>query len=303
MVGDCAAGWKRRARRRFGARGPDRGARRGGLLDRTIAAGDARRGRCRARGRPDFRLSVAAGARAGDRGFAPDGGGALLCPRHGADAIGSIIASAARWRSASRPPATIGALSPRISPPGSRISMRPLPAGRPPPATGRTCSIPLVTEIGIAAVAAPAGSGSRNYWALILATPRPERVTGRAVRHGARSMSEGAAGSACGDRAHRHQQELRRGPRQPRHPSRHREGHDPRHRRRERRRQVDADVDPLRLLPGRRGRDPRQRQADRITTPTTPSPPASAWCTSISCWSRISPCSRTSSSAPKAERC
>lgn len=35
---------------------------------------------------------------------------------------------------------------------------------------------PLVTEIGIAAVAAPAGSGSRNYWALILATPRPERV-------------------------------------------------------------------------------------------------------------------------------
>jgi uncharacterized protein YkwD len=34
---------------------------------------------------------------------------------------------------------------------------------------------PLVTEIGIAAVATPAGSDNRNYWALILATPRPER--------------------------------------------------------------------------------------------------------------------------------
>jgi uncharacterized protein YkwD len=35
---------------------------------------------------------------------------------------------------------------------------------------------PLVTEIGIAAVTAPSGFGSRNYWALILATPRPERA-------------------------------------------------------------------------------------------------------------------------------
>ncbi len=35
---------------------------------------------------------------------------------------------------------------------------------------------PLVTEIGIAAVAAPAGSGKRTYWALILAAPRPERI-------------------------------------------------------------------------------------------------------------------------------
>ena len=33
---------------------------------------------------------------------------------------------------------------------------------------------------------------------------------------------------------------------------------------------------------------------------TTPSRSASAWCTSTSCWSRISPSSRTSSSAPRA---
>ena len=32
---------------------------------------------------------------------------------------------------------------------------------------------PNVTEIGIAAVATPAGSKHRTYWALILATPRP----------------------------------------------------------------------------------------------------------------------------------
>jgi uncharacterized protein YkwD len=35
---------------------------------------------------------------------------------------------------------------------------------------------PLVTEIGIAAVATPPGSRKRTYWALVLATPRPERV-------------------------------------------------------------------------------------------------------------------------------
>ena len=33
---------------------------------------------------------------------------------------------------------------------------------------------PYATEIGIAAVATPAGSKKRTYWALILATPRPE---------------------------------------------------------------------------------------------------------------------------------
>jgi ABC-type uncharacterized transport system ATPase subunit len=48
-------------------------------------------------------------------------------------------------------------------------------------------------------------------------------------------------------------------------------GHDPRHHRRERRRQVDADVDPLRLLSGRQRRDPRQRQAG-----TSPIPPNDA---------------------------
>ena len=80
--------------------------------------------------------------------------------------------------------------------------------------------------------------------------------------------------------------------------------HDPRHRRRERRRQVDADVDPLRLLPGRLRRDPGRRQAGRDQRRrTTRSRSASAWCTSISCWSRISPCSRTSCSAPRARRC
>jgi uncharacterized protein YkwD len=35
---------------------------------------------------------------------------------------------------------------------------------------------PHATEIGIAAVATPAGSKHRNYWALILATPQPDRV-------------------------------------------------------------------------------------------------------------------------------
>ena len=41
----------------------------------------------------------------------------------------------------------------------------------------------------------------------------------------------------------------------------------------------------------------------RSTRRTTPSPSASAWSTSTSCWSRISRCSKTSSSAPKASRC
>ena len=56
------------------------------------------------------------------------------------------------------------------------------PAGRLRPATARTSSTRNVTEIGIAAVATPAGSKQRTYWALILATPRPERVAGRPVR-------------------------------------------------------------------------------------------------------------------------
>ena len=92
------------------------------------------------------------------------------------------------------------------------------------------------------------------------------------------------------------------GPRQPGHRPRGRARHDPRHRRRERRRQVDADVDPLRLLPGRCRRDPRQRQADRRSTTARrrDRAPASAWSTSTSCWSRSSPCSRTSCSAPRA---
>ncbi len=35
---------------------------------------------------------------------------------------------------------------------------------------------PYATEIGIAAVATPAGSDHRNYWALVLATPQPDRL-------------------------------------------------------------------------------------------------------------------------------
>ena len=35
---------------------------------------------------------------------------------------------------------------------------------------------PLDTEIGVAAYAAPPGSKHRNYWALILAAPEPERA-------------------------------------------------------------------------------------------------------------------------------
>jgi uncharacterized protein YkwD len=40
---------------------------------------------------------------------------------------------------------------------------------------------PHATEIGIAAVATPAGSHHRNYWALVLATPRPQRPVGRTI--------------------------------------------------------------------------------------------------------------------------
>ncbi len=35
---------------------------------------------------------------------------------------------------------------------------------------------PLVTDIGIGAVATPAGSKHRNYWALVLAAPQPDRM-------------------------------------------------------------------------------------------------------------------------------
>jgi uncharacterized protein YkwD len=40
---------------------------------------------------------------------------------------------------------------------------------------------PYATEIGIAAVATPAGSDHRNYWALVLAAPKPERLVARTV--------------------------------------------------------------------------------------------------------------------------
>ena len=72
-----------------------------------------------------------------------------------------------------------------------------------------------------------------------------------AMAAGERSGDGGAGTAAARHRARRHLQDLRAGAGQPRHPPRGPQGHDPRHRRRERRRQVDADVDPLRLLPGR----------------------------------------------------
>ena len=37
---------------------------------------------------------------------------------------------------------------------------------------------PLVTELGVAAVATPPGSKKRTYWTMILATPRPEPQPG-----------------------------------------------------------------------------------------------------------------------------
>jgi uncharacterized protein YkwD len=40
---------------------------------------------------------------------------------------------------------------------------------------------PLATDIGIAAVATPPGSSHRNYWALVLATPQPDRSAGPLV--------------------------------------------------------------------------------------------------------------------------
>ena len=80
--------------------------------------------------------------------------------------------------------------------------------------------------------------------------------------------------------------------------------HHPRHRRRKRRRQIDADVDPLRLLHRRQRRDLRQRQARaHHRFPPCAARSASAWCTSTSCWSTISPSSRTSFSAPRTARC
>jgi uncharacterized protein YkwD len=40
---------------------------------------------------------------------------------------------------------------------------------------------PLVTDIGIAAVATPPGSQHRTYWALVLAMPQPDRGVGPLV--------------------------------------------------------------------------------------------------------------------------
>jgi uncharacterized protein YkwD len=45
---------------------------------------------------------------------------------------------------------------------------------------------PYATEIGIAAVATPPGSAHRNYWALVLAAPQPERVVARMTSVGGR---------------------------------------------------------------------------------------------------------------------
>ena len=156
----------------------------------------------------------------------------------------------------------------------------------------------------VAAYTAPPGSKHRNYWALILAAPPPERPPPPAPSAWSWCGERCAAAAASRHRADRHRQALRPGPRQQEHQPFRRQGHDPRHRRRERRRQIDADVDPLRLLPGRFRQHPDRRQADRGSTPPTRrSRPASAWCISTSCWSSRSPCSRTSCSARRAARC
>jgi hypothetical protein len=65
-------------------------------------------------------------------------------------------------------------------------------------------------------------------------------------------------------RAEGHLQGLRPGAGQQGHLDVRGQGHDPRHRGRKRRGQIDADVDPLRLLQGRRGRDLHQRQKTEI---------------------------------------
>ena len=76
--------------------------------------------------------------------------------------------------------------------------------------------------------------------------------------------------------------------------------HGPRDRRRERRRQVDPDEDPLRHAAARRGHDRGRRRAGHLPLARRRDrAPASAWCTSTSCWPTTSPSSRTSSSAPR----
>ena len=49
-------------------------------------------------------------------------------------------------------------------------------AGKTPAGHRRNLLNPLVTEIGIAAVATGGDAKHDTYWALILAAPRPERV-------------------------------------------------------------------------------------------------------------------------------
>jgi hypothetical protein len=78
---------------------------------------------------------------------------------------------------------------------------------------------------------------------------------------------------------------------------------DPRHRRRERRRQVDADVDPLRLLHRRQRRDPRQRHDARHPDSRHALALGIGMVHQHFMLVDPSPCSKTSCSAPRAARC
>src|SRR3546814_6394624 len=64
--------------------------------------------------------------------------------------------------------------------------------------------------------------------------------------------------SACRDR-----QEIWSRPCQQEHQLERRQGYDPRHHRGKRRGKIDTDVDSLRFLPGRPGRNSHRRKADR----------------------------------------
>ncbi len=93
----------------------------------------------------------------------------------------------------------------------------------------------------------------------------PSRGEGQARRAPSRPLMtvwfEDDAHSSPRPRPRRHLEELRPRAGQPRREPVGRGGYDPRHRGRERRRQVDADVHRLRLLRGRRRRDPREGRA------------------------------------------
>ena len=84
-------------------------------------------------------------------------------------------ALAGRFRSGSRPGYDWGAAAENLG--AGYSSLNDVIAGWKASAGHRTVLLnPNVTEMGIAAVATPPGSKHRNYWALIMASPQPDRV-------------------------------------------------------------------------------------------------------------------------------